>query len=168
MLDLSQNFLGVGFGLTRIALGHYPGFIIGTIESLEYILYVVATVLILGSNITKLTNLSSAYEPLWWLMFFLISFLYNTSSYSLFWKMNLTLGLLCLATVVIYCFGSISRTNFQEYVVHQNTKIFDGGITSFLYELPLAAWWYIGVECIILLANDFSQVTICLHNSDFL
>lgn len=122
-------------------------------------------VLILGDHVTKFTSLSPSLEPLWWLLFFVISFLYNISSFKVFWSLNLSLGLLCLATVLLYCFGSLSRTDFQQNIVEQDTDIFEGGLTSFLYELPLAAWWYIGVECIILLANDISQVSLSYLHS---
>jgi amino acid permease len=134
--------------------------VIGTIESLEYILYVVATVLILGQHITKFTSLSASFEPLWWLLFFLLSFLYNISSSRLFWSMNILLSLLCLLVVLIYSFGLFSKINFYENISNEKTEIFEGGFVSFLYQLPLAAWWYIGVECIILLANDLHEVSV--------
>lgn len=70
--------------------------------------------------------------------------------------------------MLIYCFGSIPHTNYQENLIDQETHVFDGGIISFLYELPLAAWWYIGVECIILLANDIKEPRVNLPYSLFL
>ena len=132
---------------------------------MEYILYVVATVSILGDSITDFTGLPSWYEPIWWLIFFLISITYNLSNHSIFWTLNFFVAIVCLITVLIYCFGSIPHINYQENLINQQTHIFDGGITSFLYELPLAAWWYIGVECIILLANDIREPRVNLPYS---
>jgi amino acid transporter len=87
--------------------------------------------------------------------------------------MNLLLGLFCLAVVLIYAMGLVvaGDVNFYEGVVEQQTDIFDGGFTSFFYQLPLAAWWYIGVECIILLANDLHEASLppsSLPSADFL
>jgi hypothetical protein len=151
--------LGVGFGLARIALGHYYGFVVGTMECLEYILYVVATVLALGYIISDVTELPTHFEPLWWLLFFVCSVITSMSSWRIFWAVNLILGIVSFSFAAIYSVGLLPQMNLYEFVLSQDTAMFRGGLLNFLYVLPLATWWYIGVECVVLLANDVTEVS---------
>ncbi len=66
---------GGSYGFARVMVGVRAGFLLGMSELLEYTMYVAATVLAFRQTITLATGLSANFEPLWWLLFFVVTLL---------------------------------------------------------------------------------------------
>ena len=61
-------FNGVSYGLARVFLGFYPGFMVGAFQWLESIIYSAALVLYTSQNITQYMNCSKEWQVLIWVI----------------------------------------------------------------------------------------------------
>jgi ethanolamine permease len=62
-------FAGGAYGLARVTLGNFLGYLIGCCETLEYIIYVATSAVSLGEMITEANPAASAFQPLIWFVF---------------------------------------------------------------------------------------------------
>jgi hypothetical protein len=173
---------GGGYGLARVTLGFYAGFMIGCCEIVEYIIYTADTCLSLGSLITKTTKISQKYDPLIWLAFYVSAVGIYCVGGKVFWRVNYILAFLSIIILLIYCFGSlkfvdIRNTHYVAYTLRdpiiddtvygtQNVlmdnmqpALYIGGIISFMRVMPLSGWFYVGIESLSFAANDISYVS---------
>jgi hypothetical protein len=96
-------------------MGPVAGFLVGICETIEYVLYVTSAVLELGNLLTVILGLSPVYEPLYWLGFFIISFLIQTSSSKFFWRFNKFISCITLLLILFYICVSIPLLNLSRY-----------------------------------------------------
>ena len=54
-------FAGGAYGIARVSLGLYPGFIIGCLEAIEYILYVSSAVIVLATLMCEISEIGRAH-----------------------------------------------------------------------------------------------------------
>jgi amino acid transporter len=115
MAELSSTlpFAGGGYGLARVTLGYYMGFLIGICEVIEYIVYVAFSVYTLGDMITEVTGMDPALAPLVWLAFYVSAVSVYVRGGRLFWRINMALALTSIGVVLIYCLGSLKFADFR-------------------------------------------------------
>ena len=151
------------YGYARSVLGsNYLGFILGSCNFIEYIFYVSSSVISLGQMVSAVIPAATGYEPVTWVVFFLISVFIHMFGGTYFWKLNMVLALGSIIVLLIYCFGSLSYVNFTSNVTapedsRELNSWFEGGVEGFLTNLPLAAWLYIGVETLIESSRDAKE-----------
>jgi ethanolamine permease len=151
--------LGGVYGFIRATTGPYLGFVVGCCETMQNIIYVSATAIPLSRMITSACDLPSNFEPLFWLLFYVISLGINIAGGQVFWKFNFTVGCVSLLLILIYIFGTIQYADFEKYVEQSKAvsdHAFDG--KGMMEYLPLAAWFFIGVEYLPLCGRDCSEV----------
>ncbi|KAG6611578.1 Amino Acid-Polyamine-Organocation (APC) Family [Phytophthora cinnamomi] len=73
-----------------------------------------------------------------------------------FWVFNLGIGVVSLIIVVIYCLGALAFVNFGQYGAHPSFE-FKGGFHGYMKALPLAAWFFVGVEALNLSSDQVDQ-----------
>jgi ethanolamine permease len=146
-------FAGGSYGYARCALGPIPGFLVGICETIEYVLYVTSAVLELGNLISFVLNISPAYEPLYWLLFFVISLFIQVYSQRLFWTFNTVIAAITLVLILLYFFASIPSFDYHSNL-HERTFHIKGGMTDFMFYFPLASWFYVGVEVMTLSCSE--------------
>jgi amino acid transporter len=146
-------FAGGAYGLARCTLGFYPGFVIGFMEAVEYITYVATSVLSLGAMITEILAIDASYQPVIWLIFYITALAIMIPGGHVFWKSTVVLAVVSFLILVMYCLGGLKYVDFNSHAgyndeVHVNTyhNMFVGGMNEFMMVLPLAAWFYVGVE----------------------
>jgi len=145
-------FAGGAYGLARCTLGFFPGFLVGCSEALEYIIYAAISAVALTSMLISLLGGDKKYQPLYCLVFYLVTSSIHIHGGSLFWKFNNLIGAVSILLVVVYCLGALAWVDFQANVV--NTQpFFIGGVAGFLHILPLPAWFYVGVESLAFSCN---------------
>ena len=76
-----------------------------------------------------------------------------------FWSVNRFLAVVCSLIVLIYIFGSISFTHFSEYAPYASEhtvqeRWFRNGAFQFFHDLPVASWFFIGVEALNLACKE--------------
>jgi ethanolamine permease len=165
-------FAGGAYGLARLTLGFYPGFIVGICESMEYIVYVASSAISLSQMIAQLTNTSQDMVPLYCFVFYVIAVALNILGGRAFWWTSTALGMVSLGIVVVYCLGglpwvSMSRnaptpqvTGSDDFTVPNQWFIGDMGM--FMRVLPLAPWFFVGVESLNLCSSIVKNVSVCL------
>jgi len=155
------SFSGGAYGMTRVVLGFYPGFMVAAFEFLEYISYTSAAAKFLGDSIVDLLNISTIFVPIIGLGFYLLSALFLYEGNFIFWRFNAFLGILCLLILIIYFFVSLGFSDFEKNAslhndVHHSSAMenwFSGGLVSFIKFIPLTTWGYGGIESAALVTD---------------
>lgn len=161
----STAFSGGVYGMSRVVLGFYAGFLMGMFELLEYIFYTSLSVQFLGVFFISNFNLDSNYQPLIWAAFYLSALMFQLTGGAFFWRFNYSIALFSLIILLIYCFGSLPATNFDENASMRlpGTEIADmnnwfvGGMSAFMTSLPQTTSGFAGVEASALLTNLLEQ-----------
>lgn len=119
-------------------------------------MYVSASVLFMGQMITSLTNIDHHFEPLWWFIIYSLAVSICVCGGKAFWRVNFVLAVISLLIIVIYILGCLPYVNLPKYAYlnESSSKRMNGGMASFLSNLPFVMWWFIGVECINAATND--------------
>jgi len=173
MLSLAEigsaiAFPGGSYGLARVVLGFFPGYLVGCLELMEYSLMISASLAYIGSVLVspQFFNCDPNYRLLIWLIFIILFLGINIPGGRILLTANLILGGSSLLLVIIYCFGSLPFTSFEQNASFQKltddalnssqTQPIDmnlwfiGGISGYISILPLATWGYMGIESIVL------------------
>ena len=99
-LTSSMPFAGGAYGLARVSLGLWQGFVVGCCEAIEYIVYVSSAALSLGTMIQEASGTDTRMIPVYCLIFYIISTGLNIIGGTLFWHVNTLLAL--VSTPYIY------------------------------------------------------------------
>eukprot|EP01038_Epipyxis_sp_PR26KG_P011974 gene11974-16027_t len=165
-------FAGGSYAYIRLTMGPLLGFMTGCCESIEYILYVVASVYPLGELVTEITGISRFYEPSYWFVFFLISLSAQVFSQRIFWWFSNGLAVITILSIVLYVVivivhlvmgDDVSELSYQHQ--HDKNDTISSIAIKFMRCLPLAAWFFVGVECLPLAGNTVKKVTKTLPES---
>ena len=127
-LSSTLPFAGGGYGLARVTLGYYMGFLIGICEIIEYIVYVAFSVNALGDMVTEVSGMDPKLAPLVWLAFYVSAVSVYVHGGKLFWRINMALALVSIGVVLVYCLGSLKYTDFKyaEFVTGEDFGIRGG------------------------------------------
>eukprot|EP01038_Epipyxis_sp_PR26KG_P012104 gene12104-16198_t len=149
-------FSGGTYGLSRVTLGTYLGFLIGCCESISNIAMVTVTVNDFAINLCAALGGSSDHEPLAWVFFFITMLIIQIFGGNYFWNFVSGLGTIVIIVVLLYLV-SIINTDFEKYAGlnqisnHHNSVSL---VTLFMKHFPAAVWLLGGIETIPLLASD--------------
>jgi ethanolamine permease len=180
--------VGGGYGLARVTLGFYAGFMVGCCEIMEYIIYTADTCLSLNDLIVQATHLDKKFSPIIWLIFYVSAVTVHCVGGKVFWRVSNILAFLSITIIVIYCLGSLKFVDFRyaREVAYMSPNIdvtnsslaftgidsgidsppteimgpvwFIGGGFEFMRVLPLAGWMYVGIETLNFASNDIAEV----------
>ncbi|OQR97524.1 Amino Acid-Polyamine-Organocation (APC) Family [Achlya hypogyna] len=146
-------FAGGAYGLSRCCLGYFSGFVIGCCEALEYIAYVSTSVLMLGEMLQiVLPAITDALLPVAWLVIYVVAVVIHIYGGCFFWLFNRFVALLSTVLLLAYCLGSLPTVSFTSNAGGSD-NMFVGGFSSFFTTMPLAAWFFVGVEVLNTVSN---------------
>jgi ethanolamine permease len=141
------GFSGGSYGMTRIVIGFYPGFIVAFFELAEYLTYTSMSVVYIGQFICGHLNLNEEYDMLIWFVFFITAGFICTYDTKLYWISCLVIALYSLIIVIIFVFGSIEYTNFQNgasFHIHSNPSSprnwFAPNVYKIMQTFPYSTW----------------------------
>ncbi|RHZ25089.1 hypothetical protein DYB37_012259 [Aphanomyces astaci] len=143
---------GGSYGLARAVLGFYPGFLLGSLEILEYTSFASVSVLYVTEFATTFFNWNEDYQPILWLLFYAVFIFILESRGKYVWWFMLVFVVLCLAPTVLFVCGSLSYVNFQANAIlvddaTNETTWATGDISSaFFGILPSTTVGFAGVE----------------------
>ncbi|KAG7382154.1 hypothetical protein PHYPSEUDO_005180 [Phytophthora pseudosyringae] len=149
-------FAGGAYGLARCTLGFYPAFMIGCCEALEYIAYVSTSTIAFVDLVVDSSPGLKPYRPVLWGLFYLSALVFHIKGGRAFWLFNLGLGVVSLLIVVLYCLGSLPFVSFSHYAVDPELEFADG-FSGFMKALPLAAWFFVGVEALPMASDQIEH-----------
>lgn len=92
------------------------------------------------------------YEPSIYLLFYLSALWFHIAGGNWFWRFTLVLGVTNVAILLVFSFGCMSLAEFNAANAAYEPKFIDG-LSGFMKFMPLAAWFFVGVESLSL-AND--------------
>ena len=153
-LTSALPFAGGAYGLARCTLGFYAGFLVGCCETGEYICYVASSAISLAQLFTSVFTSAIGYEPLIWLGFYTSALLIHICGGRFFWYFNIVAALISFLLVLVFAFGSLPYVDFRINAVNQDGLYFVGGISEFMRVLPIAAWFFVGVEALSMSCDD--------------
>ena len=115
----------------------------------------------MGIMIQLATDTDKKWAPLWWFIIYTSYIIIHTIGGKWYWRTMKTLSLGSLALLLIYLLGSIRFANLSEYApldVSDKDPIanvwFHGTALEFFQALPIACWFFLGVESLNLASHD--------------
>jgi len=139
-------FSGGAYGLVRITIGFYAGFLIAITEACYLIAIVSLNVTSLAWMACTLFNLSSTYSPLLWFLYFLIAnvFLIFRTSVTSFCRVNNIFAVCSVAIVIISCFGPAN--NLSNVPTVPVTDQVPNHPLSVFKCFSQVVWLFVGIE----------------------
>ncbi|EQC30696.1 hypothetical protein SDRG_11749 [Saprolegnia diclina VS20] len=154
------QFSGGAYGLARVTLGFYTGFLVGFLELLEYVTYTSVSVLFMSDFMTTTYGVEKAWEPLLWAIYYAVTTSLILLRGKHFWRFCLVLAAACVVPPLVYCVASIGHTDFATYGPLQignasEQEVWAAGDLGAAYFawLPYTTWAYAGVECLTLVTS---------------
>ena len=102
------------FGLARCTLGFYAGFMVASMEALEYITYTATSALALANMLLSVLNLDVIYTPLICFLFYIVALVFHIRGGWVFWHFNTVLAMVSILVVIVFCLGSLRWVNFAQ------------------------------------------------------
>ena len=137
-------FSGGTYGVVRVTLGDFAGYLVGTAEAFQYILYVAFTTIALGKYITVMTGYNENYEPLYWFIMYTTIIVLLAFRRTLFWKSIWILGIYILVMILLFCTMTLEYTNFNKYTTDTDTTEVTTTEGSYLFfeSIQQGSWFF--------------------------
>lgn len=157
----TTSFSGGAYGMARVVLGFYAGFMVAAFELMEYISYTSFSAVFISDMFCDKLNWDTSYKPLICFVFYLIAAVFVLDENNLFWRINALLGLFTVIVLLVYCFGCLGHVDMPVYgPLDINTQDktamgnwFHGGMIAFMQALPFATWGFGGIESAALITD---------------
>jgi hypothetical protein len=138
-------------------MGPYIGYLVGCCESAEYILYVASSIIPLGKLISYIFDIDSNYEPFYWVFFYLATLSIQILGGNFFWKFNFFITFVTCLFIALFLLLAPIHANFELNAKPYGRNNFD--VQLFLEYLPLASWFFVGIEALPLACSEVHTVT---------
>ncbi|GLE02820.1 hypothetical protein PINS_up011684 [Pythium insidiosum] len=150
-------FAGSSYGLSRCTLGFFSGFLIGCCDALEYITYVATSVVSFVNMCVVVVPAFEGYEPLVALLFYVSALALHIRGDCAFWYFNAVVAVISVVLLLVCVFGSLPHVSISKFGHLDAEQIDAKGFSGFMKMLPLACWFYVGVEAIGLASGDVQK-----------
>eukprot|EP00981_Chlorochromonas_danica_P013904 scaffold7068_cov179-Ochromonas_danica.AAC.4 len=141
-------FSGGSYGYVRCVLGPFVGYMVGFFESMEYIMLVAAILAGCGRVLTIALQTSTAFEPLYWLAFYLFSLPVMILDGPWFWRVGSLMAVWMMIFLLVFLFGNCGVAEINKESVH-----WPGGWT-FVQYFSVGGWCYKGLEVVTLTSDN--------------
>ena len=155
---------GAAYSFARTSMGPWGGFITGLFENVEYVLTPSVIVFFIGSYLTGIFETAPGFQPVWWVIGYIIFVSLNLRGVELSFKVTLCVTFLALAVLVIFWFSAFSKIDFSTWALNigeEGVLLEDGkgpflpmGISGALAALPFAVWLFLAIEQLPLAAEE--------------
>jgi ethanolamine permease len=144
---------GGAYSFARTAMGPWGGYFTGLAENMEYILTPAVIVVGLGGYLGSVFGTSAQWDPLWWLVCYVVFVAFNIAGVELSFRVSLWITLCALLILLVFFAGAIPRFNLHGWALG-SAGWFPHGWTGVLRALPFALWVYLGIEQLPLAAEE--------------
>jgi ethanolamine permease len=152
------------YGYARCAIGPFWGYLCGCSGLIESIFYLSVSILKLGQAVSITFQISSNYEPIWWMISFLLILTFHIQGGSLYWKFMSICTLGTFLILGIYLLGSMHHLKFEKYIYNEGQSTgFDGSIYDIFSMLRLPGWFFLGIDLLSLSATEVKDVSYMLE-----
>lgn len=156
-------FSGGIYGLARVALNPFVGFLVGLIETMKNIFHLACSIVLLSLIISFAFNTDSKYEPTYWFILLFASFFINIGGNQVFWNIARLTGIFNLIVIVLFILSVIINHNQRDFDTYalttlQGNKIHGFEVEYFFRNMVIGSCFYIGVELIPFTCVDTNKV----------
>ena len=163
MAELSSAlpFAGGAYGIARVTLGIYPGYLVAICDSYKSVIYVALAVFSAGQILTIIFKTNHDLEYLYWTLLFLCYLSVLAYGGRFFWQINFALAALSFAILVMFIFGAIPFADFEKNAGFPDEtgvdKWFQGDTYDFLSVLPTASRFFRGIQSVNLACGQIKN-----------
>jgi ethanolamine permease len=121
-------------------------------------------VFFIGSYLTGIFETPVAWQPLWWILGYLVFLALNIFGVALSFRVTLVVTLLALACLVVFWISAIPNMDFARWALNigpggaelpeGNGPFLPNGIGGALAALPFAVWLFLAIEQLPLAAEE--------------
>jgi ethanolamine permease len=159
---------GAAYSFARSAMGPWGGFITGLAENIEYVITPAVIVFFIGSYLTAIFETGPQYQPVWWLVSYLVFLTLNLRGAELSFKVSVIVTLSALAVLAVYWISAIPYFDYERWALNIGAgpdgtavELPEGG-GSFLpfgwagafAAMPFAVWLFLAIEQLPLAAEE--------------
>jgi ethanolamine permease len=160
---------GGAYSFARTAFGPWGGFITGVAENVEYVLTPAVIVYFIGAYLTAIFETPAAYQPLWWVLGYIIFVGLNARGVELSFTVTMVVTLLAISVLVVFFVSAVPLFDFGKYAMNIGAdpvtgaavELPDGhgpflpfGIYGVLASMPFAVWLFLAIEQLPLAAEE--------------
>jgi ethanolamine permease len=155
---------GGAYSFARTAMGPWGGFLTGLAENVEYVLTPAVIVFFIGSYMGSIFGTPPAWQPLWWIGFYIVFIGLNIIGVELSFKITLAVTLLALACLVAFWVSALPRIDFARWAMNVGAggavlpegrgPFLPLGFGGVLAALPFAVWLFLAIEQLPLAAEE--------------
>jgi ethanolamine permease len=155
---------GGAYSFARTAMGPWGGFLTGLAENVEYVLTPAVIVYFIGSYMSGIFGTPAAWQPLWWIAFYLVFVGLNIVGVELSFRVTLVVTLLALACLVVFWVSALPKIDFGRWALNVgaegaalpqgNGPFLPLGLGGVLAALPFAVWLFLAIEQLPLAAEE--------------
>ena len=110
-------FSGGSYGLGRVVLGFYPGFLLGTLEMVEYAMMTSSSLTYISTMIMgrDFLDYNANCQPLVWLFILVVCMYLCVINRRRTWNVGMLLAIYSLLLILVYCVFSLPNVSFLKY-----------------------------------------------------
>ena len=140
----------------RVAIGPLWGYYVGWCEAIQNIFYISVTILTFGQVLCEIFQLSSDFQPFFWIFFFVTAFPLNFTTRQWFWRIITIFGMTTLLIILLYIFISIPNFDFQANAKSILSPIDNSStfVSRILSNFAYVSWMFIGSEYMSVVCRD--------------
>lgn len=98
-------FAGGSYGIARVTLGVFPGYLIACFDSMESLLFVANAVVFMGNRISFASGTSENFQPLYWAILYGSCLCLQFLGGKVFWSVTVVVSTVSLLLAIVYFFG---------------------------------------------------------------
>ena len=138
-------FSGGTYGVVRVTLGDFPGYLVGTCEVLQNVIFVAFNISTLGRFVTTMTGYDDKYEPLYWAIIYVSIGVISMNHRLLFWRSVWVFGVYICVILLLYC--TMTRTGDVDFAKYTKDPMVDSESDSehlytFFEQLPGESFFF--------------------------
>jgi len=160
-LSSALPFAGGAYGIARVTLGIYPGFLIACFDSYKSILCIASAAYSVGRIITTATEGNIELQPMYWVLFYLYILAINGRGGIAFWRVNKITSVCSVLLLLIFVLGASKFANFDANapLSHESgsERWFNGGMKQFMHILPTSTRFFVGIQSIDLTCGQLKN-----------
>ncbi|SDL95802.1 ethanolamine:proton symporter, EAT family [Modicisalibacter muralis] len=155
---------GAAYSFARSSMGPWGGFVTGLCENVEYVLTPAVIVFFIGSYLTGIFETGTAFQPIWWIIGYILFVGLNIVGVELSFKVTLTVTLMALTVLVIFWISAFPNIDFSTWALNigSDGQLLEGGggpflpmgIGGALAAMPFAVWLFLAIEQLPLAAEE--------------
>lgn len=160
-LSSALPFAGGVYGLARVTLGVFPGFLVAVVDSYKPVLNAASAAYVVGNIITAITDCHKDMQFVTWAFFYAYCLAINFYGGRTFWWINRVNASITCLLVFIYIFGTIQFADFNRNAPYPDESgsdaWFQGGVSEFMRILPSPTRFFLGIQSINLACGQIKN-----------